>query len=105
MYCRLCAVEPLSLPVAQARLKPPPCMIATMRQSRQPCSSSKSGCGLKKHWQFGKRKGLRVIFIIPKNKMEEECGEFKARILFSYDRCPLDIAAASSVWIVYALNV
>ena len=45
--------------------------------------------GIHRFWKSGKGKGPRVTFTLPKNKMQEENGEFKARILFSYYGHPL----------------
>ena len=40
--------------------------------------------GLKPHWKARKGKGPAVTFILPKNKMKEHTGEWKAKILFHY---------------------
>ena len=40
--------------------------------------------GIHRFWKLGKGKGPPVTFTLPKNKMQEENREFKARILFSY---------------------
>ena len=45
--------------------------------------------GIQRWWKAGKGKEPPVTFCLPKNKMVEENGEFKARILFSYYRHPL----------------